>query len=537
MKRTTKLTLCITLFALIAAVSIFMAAGEETGAQVPQYSLGDVDGDMYITAADARLVLRFVAKLDGLTEEQQYAADIDEDGEVTAADARMILRVVAKLEQYILVSNENELRQAVVQAKNSHAIVGLIKDIELVSNFSIPSEANITLTSAVKTMCNLISIRNMDVITVQENANLTIKNVEITRAPDTNGNGIVTSRNSSLVMNSGLISGINYLSGGTAAQEGQADVYNYGIFIMNGGTLNGCVISPGSFTLNGGTNNGAYTYGNASFTMNGGRINGDASDTSALLDTGKGTFTMNGGTINGDVGNGVHRTFVMNNGIINGHVSSSLPALTVYNGSINGGITFSGNNSLIIHNGTIRGGVLFSSYYSTFTLYDGKIYDGVINEKNGTFIMNGGAVSGNSGRGVSNGIGNLDRATFVMNGGTISGNSGGGVVNGNSENNSFYNSTFIMNGGTINNNNTIDSGGGIETSGVFTMNGGRIYNNIAGESGGGVNHTGGTFNFEGGWIYNNNASLGNDININKSGAFNNNVYDINIGAIGSPPPR
>jgi hypothetical protein len=59
---------------------------------------GDVDGNGVITASDARLALRYSAKLITLTQEQQRSADIDKDGHVTASDARTILRISAKLE-------------------------------------------------------------------------------------------------------------------------------------------------------------------------------------------------------------------------------------------------------------------------------------------------------------------------------------------------------------------------------------------------------------------------------------------------------
>ena len=59
---------------------------------------GDINGDGNINAADARLALRFSARLETLTEEQQIVADVNNDNKITAADARIILRVSAKLE-------------------------------------------------------------------------------------------------------------------------------------------------------------------------------------------------------------------------------------------------------------------------------------------------------------------------------------------------------------------------------------------------------------------------------------------------------
>ena len=61
---------------------------------------GDVDGNNKVTAADARMVLRYSAKLENLTDNQQKVADVDNSGKVTAADARMILRVAAKLDEF-----------------------------------------------------------------------------------------------------------------------------------------------------------------------------------------------------------------------------------------------------------------------------------------------------------------------------------------------------------------------------------------------------------------------------------------------------
>lgn len=62
--------------------------------KLEEYTLGDVNRDGYITAADARLVLRYVAGLSELSATQKAAADTSKDGFVTAADARLILQYV-----------------------------------------------------------------------------------------------------------------------------------------------------------------------------------------------------------------------------------------------------------------------------------------------------------------------------------------------------------------------------------------------------------------------------------------------------------
>lgn len=62
-------------------------------------TMGDVDGDGGIKAADARLALRASVGLENLDENQKKAADVDYDGAIKAADARLILRASVGLEE------------------------------------------------------------------------------------------------------------------------------------------------------------------------------------------------------------------------------------------------------------------------------------------------------------------------------------------------------------------------------------------------------------------------------------------------------
>lgn len=75
-----------------------------------QYLTGDMDYDMKVTAADARLALRASAKLDKVTAADKVVADVDGDGIITAADARIILRVSVNLQafnnQYVTVKGK-----------------------------------------------------------------------------------------------------------------------------------------------------------------------------------------------------------------------------------------------------------------------------------------------------------------------------------------------------------------------------------------------------------------------------------------------
>lgn len=58
---------------------------------------GDVNFSYSITAADARLILRYVTELEVFTDDQIKLADVDGDGDITAADARHVLRYASNL--------------------------------------------------------------------------------------------------------------------------------------------------------------------------------------------------------------------------------------------------------------------------------------------------------------------------------------------------------------------------------------------------------------------------------------------------------
>lgn len=61
---------------------------------------GDINKNGTVTAADARLALRYAAKLDSYNDIEQLAADTDKDGKVTAGDSRKILRVAASTDSF-----------------------------------------------------------------------------------------------------------------------------------------------------------------------------------------------------------------------------------------------------------------------------------------------------------------------------------------------------------------------------------------------------------------------------------------------------
>lgn len=76
--------------------------------EVPGNYYGDINGDGYVKADDARLALRAAVKLDTLADAQFKRADMDRDGKVEASDARLILRTAVKLEGLIPIDEEYE---------------------------------------------------------------------------------------------------------------------------------------------------------------------------------------------------------------------------------------------------------------------------------------------------------------------------------------------------------------------------------------------------------------------------------------------
>ncbi len=64
----------------------------------PLYQIGHINDDGKITAADARLVLRYSVELEQFTDLQMLAAQTNDDGKINAADARNILRHSVELE-------------------------------------------------------------------------------------------------------------------------------------------------------------------------------------------------------------------------------------------------------------------------------------------------------------------------------------------------------------------------------------------------------------------------------------------------------
>jgi uncharacterized protein YkwD len=64
------------------------------------YEVGDADANGKVDAADARIILRFAAKLDNYKGTLINVLDLNDDEKVDAADARIVLRCAARLDKH-----------------------------------------------------------------------------------------------------------------------------------------------------------------------------------------------------------------------------------------------------------------------------------------------------------------------------------------------------------------------------------------------------------------------------------------------------
>lgn len=71
--------------------------------------LGDVDADGKVSAADARLALRYSVRLEELSPDAIFRADTDSNGLILAGDARTILRISVGLAQSTRIENQYDM--------------------------------------------------------------------------------------------------------------------------------------------------------------------------------------------------------------------------------------------------------------------------------------------------------------------------------------------------------------------------------------------------------------------------------------------
>jgi hypothetical protein len=394
-------------------------------------------------------------------------------------------------------ANEMELRAAVAGAGTTPTAIHLTADVELLSNFVIPANANIKLTSD-GTAYKLIATRNMDVVEVAAGATLTLEHITITQREGTDGSGVST--RGTFIMTSGTIIGIR---GGEGLDDGG------GIAVTSTGTNS-------SFTMHGGTIiDCGLAFMGVNFTMHGGLITenrfGGISSTGTVTMHG-GTISNNGGNRNASAGGVAARVFVMHGGEIIDNTATR-----------GGGVIISGNADITINGGKISG----NTSTSTAGGYNGG---GGIFGGTGTLILNGGEISGNTSAADGGGIAAIN---VTLNGGVIHDNTaarnGGGM---------YAQGNVQINRGTISG-NTAQNGGGIYFN-IFNrtlrMTGGIITDNTA-EAGGGVAVERGIFTFDGGWIHDNTADSDVNVHLGANVTFNNNVFDPTLRGIGSAPPQ
>ncbi|NLA76482.1 MAG: hypothetical protein GX851_01400 [Clostridiales bacterium] len=109
MKKLIRLASVLTAFMLVLACVPVTSTAVTAAVDPPMepYSAGDVDGDGYVTAKDARIALRIAASLEAPANEQaEYAADVDWVLGISANDARSILRAATKLSSVDIPSSK-----------------------------------------------------------------------------------------------------------------------------------------------------------------------------------------------------------------------------------------------------------------------------------------------------------------------------------------------------------------------------------------------------------------------------------------------
>lgn len=157
MKKIKSLIALALVFAMLAAYAPFASAVKLKPDLAGKPNTGDVDNKGDVTAADARLVLRYCAKLESFNSDQLKAADVDMDGYVTPLDARAILRIAAGLDMSENIdltyrSDDDQAIREAIRAYNTAATN--IKSQTVLKNATVEqtinTKADISLSWALK---------------------------------------------------------------------------------------------------------------------------------------------------------------------------------------------------------------------------------------------------------------------------------------------------------------------------------------------------------------------------------------------------
>ena len=157
MKKIKSLIALALVFAMLAAYAPFASAVKLKPNLKGMPYTGDVDNKGDVTAADARLVLRYCAKLESFNSDQLKAADVDMDKYVTPLDARAILRIAAGLDmsENIDLTYRSDAEQAIMDAiKAYNTAATKIKENKVQKNATVTqiinTKADISLSWALK---------------------------------------------------------------------------------------------------------------------------------------------------------------------------------------------------------------------------------------------------------------------------------------------------------------------------------------------------------------------------------------------------
>jgi len=261
-----------------------------------------------------------------------------------------------------VVSTETELRNAINNSAKS-TIIALNKDITLTEiTLTIPAGKEITLTSnKASGFFKLIGVVNRHTITVDSGGVLTLDGIIVTHKTGEIGGGVTTSKDSTLIMLNGEITGNiggYYFNPDDHAHMNEifangCGVDNRGTFKLLGGRISnningGGVVNWGTFILSGGeitgntasSGGGVYNSWPSVFEMMGGKISNNNATATHMSGGGGGVsiggsyaekcvFVMSGGEITGNTapagdGGGVHNhggKFTMAGGKISGNTA------------------------------------------------------------------------------------------------------------------------------------------------------------------------------------------------------------------------
>ena len=467
------------------------------------------------------------------------------------------------------------LAKAYSQVKSGGNIL-LLSNITASStaNFNTASKS-VTLKSngsSVYTITRASSLTGGGILSISNKNNVTISNITFNGNNVSSTSALVSASGSStLNLNSGTtvqnaVNTKEYAGGGVNVTESSTINVN-GATIKNNKSANqgaGLYISGSTLVMNSGTITGNSTTGNgeggavilwqSTATIKAGTISNNTANANggaifSGCQTANTTLNISGGTFSGNKTNGGGGAIVVrsdNKSTCTATVNVTGGNFTSNSGSYGGAIaltratgnfsnvTFS-NNTVTYRGGAINVDESSLAYFKTGANFTGNTAPaaGAIHVSNSsTMHFQGASVSNNKATSESGGAIVVFRSNGNISSGTINGNTakqfGGGV---------FYtdNSTGTISGGTISG-NTAQWGGGVSVwgSSAFYFKGGTIQNNTANSNAGGIDVNNSALYMQGGNVLNNKCNTANQY----GGIFvtDNSTYSYTSGNISGNTP-